>query len=113
MDISIGGRKQLGVAVLQIPAGDDAWVEFDADDWHVKLHLLFVDDPEKGENTFSLDPQDDHAVLMFSNWSHSLPGTTGQPMAFGETNGKKVSLLISGFAIEKFKSLTLSFFWEN
>ena len=113
MDITVGGRKLIANAILQVPKGEDAWIEFPAGTWNVRLHIKFVDDDAETEQKFTIEPSDDHAVIEFKNWNQSVPGASLTPNVFGETDGRKVSFILSGFSVEGFKFMNFSFFWEN
>lgn len=110
--ITVGGRELITTAILQVPEGEDAWIEFPAGTWNVRLNVKFVDDKEDASNSFTLESNDDHAVLTFKNWNYSLPGAILKPFLLGETDGKKIAFLFSGYAVTGFKRLDLSFFWE-
>jgi len=113
MKITVGSRELITTAVLQIPDGEEAWVEFEAGTWNVRLNVRFVDDKEDPTQSFSLEGMDDHAVLTFKNWSNSLPSAIPKPFKFGETDSRKIAFLFSGYAVADFKRLDISFFWEN
>ncbi|HRE72600.1 MULTISPECIES: DUF6864 domain-containing function [unclassified Candidatus Accumulibacter] len=112
MKITVGKREQIASATLLVPAGEDAWIEFTAGTWDVRLHVLFVDNPEIKNPGFVLTAKDDHAVLTFNNWNSALPSAIAQPFELGQTNGRTVSFMLTGYAVERFKRLDFSFFWE-
>lgn len=113
MNILVGGRQQIASVSLLVPAGEDAWVEFTADTWDVRINVVFNDDKENPQQGFSLDGKDDHAVLTIKNWNTGLPAALTEPFSLGETEGKKVLFLFSGYAVGGLKRLDLSFFWEK
>jgi hypothetical protein len=113
MKITVGGRELITTAVLQVPDGEDAWVEFQAGTWNVRLNVRFVDDKEDLTKDFTLEGKDDHAVLTFKNWNHGLPGAVPKPFQFGETDSRKIVFVLSGYAVAGFKRVDISFFWEN
>lgn len=113
MNVKIGNRQQIAAAALQVPEGEDAWVEFVADGWNVRLNVRFVDNKDDPSQKFTLEAPDDHAALVFQNWNQALPGALPKPFLLGETNGRKVSFIFSGYAVQGFKFLNLSFFWEE
>jgi hypothetical protein len=112
MQVTIGNRKQIASAVLQVPEGEDAWLEFAANTWNVKLRVQFSDNKTDPTQRFSLRPEADHAVLVFENWNQATPGATARPFQIGKTEDRVVSMLASGYAVKGFKFLNLSFFWE-
>lgn len=112
MKVTVGNRNLIGTVNLHVPAGESAWIEFSADSWHVKLNIRFIDDP-KIDPGFTIEPSDDHAIVTFKNWNQSLPAATTQPQKFGEKDGKALSFILSGYAVEGLKVMTLSFFKEQ
>ena len=113
MKVTVGGREQIAHASLLIGRSEDAWIEFTADTWNVRLHILFVDDANDKEHGFTLLAKDDHAELTFRNWISQLPMAIEIPFALGETDGKKVVFLFDGFSVGGFKRIDFSFFWEE
>ena len=113
MKITVGARELINTAVLQVPDGEDAWVEFQAGTWIVRLNVKFIDDKEDSTKNFSLKGNDDHAVLTFKNWNNGLPGAIQKPLQFGETDNRKIVFLFSGYAVAGFKRVDISFFWES
>ncbi len=113
MKITVGGRELITTAVLQVPEGEDAWVEFQAANWNVRVNVKFIDDKEDSTPNFSLEGKDDHAVLTFKNWNNSLPSAISKPFQFGETDSRKIVFIFSGYAVAGFKRMDISFFWEN
>jgi hypothetical protein len=113
MKITVGSRELITSAVLLVPDGEEAWVEFEAESWNVRLNVRFVDDKENPTQSFSLVGKEDHAVLTINNWKNSLPGAITKPALFGETDGRKIAFLFSGYDVAGFKRLDISFFWES
>lgn len=113
MKITVGGRELITTAVLQVPDGEDAWVEFQAGTWNVRLNVMFIDDKEDSTQSFSLSGKDDYAVLIFKNWNNGLPAAIAKPFQFGETDSRKIAFIFSGYAVAGFKRMDISFFWEN
>lgn len=113
MKITVGGRELITTAVLQVPDGEDAWVEFKAGAWNIRLNVRFIDDKEDPAQSFSLEGKGDHAVLTLKNWKSGLPGAIPEPFQFGETDSRKIVFIFSGYAVAGFKRIDISFFWEN
>ena len=113
MKITVGSRELITSAVLLVPDGEEAWVEFEAKSWNVRLNVRFVDDKENSTQDFSLEGKEDYAVLTLKKWNHSLPIAIPKPVPFGETDGRKIAFLFSGYDVAGFKRLDISFFWEN
>ncbi|KQB56821.1 MULTISPECIES: DUF6864 domain-containing function [Acidovorax] len=113
MKITVGGRELITTAVLQVPDGEDAWIEFQAGTWNVRLNVKFVDDKEDSTQRFFLEGKDDHAVLTFNNWNNGLPSAIPKPFPFGETDNRKIAFVFSGYSVAGFKRLDISFLWET
>jgi hypothetical protein len=113
MKVLVGGRELITTAVLQVPEGEDAWVEFKVNQWDVRVNVRFIDSTQDTEQAVNLEGKGDHAVLVLKNWNYTLPAALPEPMAFGETDGRKVVLALSGYAIQGFKRIDLSFFLEK
>jgi hypothetical protein len=113
MKITVGGRELITTAILQVPDREDAWVEFQAGTWNVRLNVRFIDDHEDSAQNFSLEGKDDHAVLTFKNWNNGLPSAIPKPLAFGEIDSRKIAFIFSGYTVPGFKRVDISFFWES
>ena len=111
MKITIGGREQIGHASLLVPKSDDAWLEFGADAWNVRIHVVFVEDPDEKDHGFTLRGIEDYAELTFKNWNRSLPAAIDEPFELGRTAGRKIEFLFTGYAVGAFKRIDFSFFW--
>lgn len=112
MKVTVGGSVQVASCEVHVLAGQSAWIEFDAEQWRVKVNLVFIDD-NSGTNEITITPAPDHAVVSFRNWKQGLPGGTTTPLKLGETNGRKLHLMCSGFAVQNLKVMSLSFLLEN
>ena len=112
MEIKIGGRKHIGSASLLVPKDEEAWLEFTADTWNVKIDIIFVDD-ESSEEGFTIEAKDDHALFTVKNWKNSLPMAIETPYGLGEVNSKKIVFLFTGYSVGSLKRMDFSFFWEN
>lgn len=113
MKITVGGRELITTAFLQVPDGEDAWIEFQAGSWTVRLNVTFIDDNEDSNKNFTLEGKDDHAVLTFKNWNNGLPAAIPKPLPFGETDNRKIVFVFSGYGFAGFRRMDISFFWEN
>lgn len=112
MNITIGGRKLITTALLHVPDNEDAWVEFQAETWNVRLNIKFIDNKESSAQSVSLEGKEDHAVLTLRNWNNGLFSAIPKPLELGETNQKKIAFIFSGHAVPGLKRLDISFFWE-
>lgn len=113
MKITVGGREHITTAVLQVPDGEDAWLEFQAGTWRVRLNIIFIDDKEDSSQNFSVKGVDDHAVLTFKNWNRGLPAAVSKPFQLGEADNRNIVFIFSGYAVAGLKRLDISFFWES
>lgn len=113
MKILVGGREQIGQATLLVPALSDAWIEFGAGTWSIRINVQFVDDKDNPAQSFDLNGKDDYAVLVVKNWTNPLPMAIEQPFLLGETDGKKVVFLFTGYSVGGLRRLDFSFFWEK
>ncbi len=112
MKIIIGGREQIASATLLVPDSNDAWLEFLAGSWKVKIRVTFIDDKDNPRQEFKLEGRGDHALMVIRNWNNSLPMGIDRPMDFGEVDGRKIVFLFTGYAFAGLKRLEFSFFWE-
>lgn len=108
--IKIGGRQVIDTASLIVPKGEDAWLEFKAGTWDVKLRLVFVDEDE-GNSSWSISPAGDHAVITFTKWSSPLGLGIVEPATVGEADGRKLQFLCEGSSLGSAKKLDFQFFW--
>jgi hypothetical protein len=113
MRVTIGGRELIHSFSLFVPSGNDAWIEFLAGTWNVRLQLVFEEDTENKEARFDLIGKGDHALLSVKNWSNSLPSAIEKPVSLGENDGRKIVFIFSGYAVGELKRFDLSFFWEK
>lgn len=113
MRVTVGGRELIQSFSLFIPDGDDAWIEFMAGAWNIRLNITFEEDAEDKSARFNLVGKGDHAALNIKNWNNALPSAIEKPVPVGESNGRKVSLIFSGYAVGGLKRFDLSFFWES
>lgn len=111
MKVTIGGREQIANISLLIGKSEDAWIEFAADTWNVRLHVVFIESADKKDQGFQVLGKDDHAELTLKNWNSSLPVAIESPHTLGEVNGKTVVFLFTGYTVEGFKRVDFSFFW--
>lgn len=113
MTARIGKFNIIHSQLLLIPDGADAWVEFRAKNWDVKLKFLLVEDKENpNESTFDLTAEEDHGVITLKNWSHSLGMSFKEPVDFGSTDGEKVYFMAFGHKVGNVTKLELQFYME-
>jgi hypothetical protein len=111
LKVTIGGREQIANTSLLIGRSEDAWIEFKADTWNVRLHVLFIENADEKDQGFQLLGKNDHAELTFKNWKSSLPAAIETPFTLGEVNGKTVVFLFTGYTVGGFRRIDFSFFW--
>jgi len=114
LKVTVGGREQIFATTLLIPNGEDAWIEFAADTWNIRLNIVFVDNKEDTTSRYDLTGNSDHGVLTLQNWNNSFSMGSATPISIGHTDkGRNVCAMINGHSIEGTKKLDISFFWEK
>ncbi len=113
MRVTIGGREIIQSFSLLVPGSEDAWLEFRADDWNIRLRITFEDDPSTTSSRFDLTAKGDHAHLSVKNWNNSLPSAIEQPVQLGQSGNRRVLFLFSGYAVGTLKRFDLCFLWEK
>jgi len=114
MKAKIGDLEVIHSQILLIPKGSDAWVEFRAMNWDVKLHFILIDDEENiNESSYRLVGQDDHALFELKNWKSPLGISFSEPMEFGSTEGKSVSAMVIGYSVGNLIKLETQFYLED
>ena len=108
MNLRVGDREHIASASLLVPNGEDAWIEFKADSWNVKLNVIFIDDDASVEG-FNIEGKDDFAIITLKNWKNSLPMAIETPYSLGEINGKKIVFLFTGYCVGTLKKIDFSF----
>jgi hypothetical protein len=111
--VTIGGRELIQSFSLLIPKGEDAWLEFEAGSWKIRLRVLFEYDTTNPHARFNLIGKVDHAELSVINWNNALPYAIDTPAILGDNAGRKVVFLFTGYAVGGLKRFDLSFFWEK
>lgn len=111
MKVKVGGRELIASFRLLVPEGEDAWVEFTAGTWNVRINVKYDDDAGDA-GTFDLIGKGDHAVLLLKKWINAFPAVTETPVLLGETEGRKVVFQLQGVSVKKVKSLDMFFYWE-
>ncbi|WP_126146820.1 DUF6864 domain-containing function [Synechococcus elongatus] len=112
MGVTVGGRELIEAFSLLVPWGDDAWINFAAGDWDVRIRIIFEDDKDDQTPRFDFSGKDDHALLCFKNWNSSLPSAIEKPVPLGQVDGREIVFLFSGYTIGSLKHIDFMFFWE-
>jgi hypothetical protein len=114
--VTVGGRERIAEVSLTIPNGEDAWLEFAAGTWNVKLHIVFVDiegEVAPSQTKVGLEGKGEYGVLTFTNWKSAEPITLEKPVKLGKSEGRQVVMMVRGEDLGAVKALNLSFFWEG
>lgn len=113
LKVKIGSRERVGEISLTVPKGEDAWVEFKALTWDMKIHLVFEDsDDVKAESSWSLRGKSDYAEITFKNWVSAQGMSVPEPVELGSINGRSIIMFVHGRIVPGFKLVNLSFFDE-
>ena len=113
MKARIGRFEVIHSQLLLVPEGAEAWVEFMALDWEVKLKIILdTDDESPDESRFNISGEDDYGVIKLINWDGELGMSFREPVDFGSTNGKKVYFMASGHKIGNIIKLDFQFYME-
>lgn len=113
LKVTIGGRERVGEISLTVPKGEDAWVEFKALSWDMKIHLVFEDSEDgKPEPSWSLRGKGDYAEITFKNWVSAQGLSVVEPVELGSINGRAIIMFVHGRVVPGFKLVNLSFFDE-
>jgi hypothetical protein len=117
LKIKIGDADLLTEASLVIPEGKDAWVDFQVDDWNVRVHILVsnnvMENGKKRNSGVKMVGHDDHAELEFVNWDYPIDMTIDKPVGIATHKGRRISCLIDGRAPSpKMRSVRIFFLWE-
>jgi hypothetical protein len=109
--MKIGGRKVVHTASMIVPKGEEAEIEFNVDNWNIKLKILFIrNNDSDNANGMSLEVVDNNPQLSLINWSNSLGTATIKPAELGTSNnGKKVSFMLSHWLIGETNKLDIQF----
>jgi len=114
MSSKVGNLEIVHSQLLIIPEGQDAWVEFRVADWDVKLHLVFVDDDDKpNETAYRMTGNDDHALFELRNWKSPLGMAFSEPVEIGSTENVVVSMMAIGHSFNGTMKVDLQFYRED
>ncbi|EHK2775603.1 hypothetical protein OL322_004079 [Vibrio vulnificus] len=109
MTARVGNLTVLSTETLLIQDGNDAWVEFEAEDWHVQLRVVLKDIASESDSTTTITGQEDHGVITLTNFGLD-GGTSFPPVAMGQTNNKDVYVAGFGESVGDVKKITLQFY---
>ncbi len=112
MTVKVGGREQIASFRLLVPEGEDAWIEFTAGTWNIRINIQF-DDNAGESGTFDLTGMGDYAILLLKKWVNPLPAVNERMVLLGETDGRKVVFQLYGSAVRGVKCLDMFFYWEK
>lgn len=113
LKVTIGKRERVGDVSLTIPNGEDAWVEFKALNWDMKIHIIFEDlEDKKAPSSWSLRGKGDYAEITFKNWISAQGMSIPEPVELGSVNERSIMMFVHGRIVPGFKLVDLSFFDE-
>lgn len=115
MKIKIGTKEVVFTASLIVHAGADAWIEFTADTWNVKLKLEFVDDADtlKDGTGIVVSAENGHGLIKFVRWKNSLGTANTNPFTLGTTKeGRKVTFSAAHWLIGNVNKMDIQFYIE-
>lgn len=113
MKVVIGGRERIASFSMSIPMNEDAWVEFQAGDWAMRVKIVLEDAEHQGEvASMRIDGKDDYALLTLVNWKNHLP-VTFKPFLIAKHTLGDIVLLAWGHTIGDATLVNLDFVWEK
>lgn len=114
MKVTVGGRERIQSFSLAILPGEDAWIEFFADDWLVRLNLVLESDPSHGDvSRVRIEGAGDHAILKIVNWDGPLPIAFTTPIVIGHHAKGDLVAIAHGHSVNRVALVNLDFFWGN
>ncbi|WP_445679366.1 hypothetical protein [Radicibacter daui] len=111
MNVTVGGRRQIETATLQVPSGEDAWVEFSVDGIDIKINVKFATDDRSDGGRFEFTSPEGYGVLTIYNLNSNLPMSSMNPFLIWSRDGREILINFSGYDVQGFKFLVISFFW--
>ncbi|WP_374277868.1 DUF6864 domain-containing function [Azonexus sp.] len=94
----IGKLEIIDTRTLIVPPKETAWLTLVAKGWAVKLNIVF--EPLAAEQGVRIEPQTDHARIVFSKWDNSLGSATIIPVELGtHSNGEKLYFMATHYLI--------------
>lgn len=111
MKLKVGKRKVIHTVTLIVPSGEEAWIEFNLDNWNIRLKILFeVTSDKSKQREINIKATDDYGIIIFKNWTNSLGTATRVPVEFGKTsNGRDLLFMASHSLIGDVNKLDLQF----
>lgn len=113
MQLTIGGRQQITQCTVLVPDGEDAWIEFSAGAWNVKINLIFEKSADESSQSFTLIGESDHAILKIKNWNNSLPMAIGSTYPLGTVGGRGIEMIFTGYSVGGLSKIEFIFMWEK
>ena len=94
----IGNLEVIDTRTLIVPGKETVWLTLVAKGWPVKLNIVF--DPTAVEHGVRIEPQPDHARLVFAKWINSLGTATRTPVEIGtHSSGQKLYFMATHYLI--------------
>ncbi len=112
MTARVGNLTVLSTETLIIQNGNDAWIEFDAEGWHVKLNVVLQDVEPRNKSTTTITAKEDHGVITLTNFGLE-GGASFSPIRMGETGGKGIYFSGFGESVGDVKKITLQFYIKD
>ncbi|EGR1057292.1 hypothetical protein CGT81_03560 [Vibrio cholerae] len=109
MTTRVGNLTVLLTETLLIQDGNDAWIEFYAEDWHVRLNIILQDNESESDSTTTITGKGDHGVITLTNFAIN-GGTSFPPIVMGQVNGKDVYISGFGEVVGDVKKITFQFY---
>lgn len=113
MKAKVGKYVVIHTQTLLIPNGQEAWIEFQALSWHVKLKLLLtIDSNNPNDSRYEIYGEEDYGVVKLINWDASTMAFK-EPNQFGKTEGKNIFIMVFGTRIGDTTKLDVQFYKEE
>lgn len=94
----IGSFDIVDTRTFIVPPNESIQLSLNALGWIVKLHIAF--EPSAPANGIRVEPQSDHARIVFSKWDSSLGSATKAPVELGRhSNGRKLYFMATHYMI--------------
>ncbi|PHX06117.1 hypothetical protein [Vibrio splendidus] len=93
MAATIGGMQVIHTETILLPHDQEAWIEFKAINWDVKLKLVLKKNSDENISTTTVEAIDDYGLFTLTNFEGI--GVSFPSMKMGETEDR--SLFVSGF----------------
>lgn len=94
----IGKLEIVDTRTLIVPPNEEVWMTIVAKGWTVKLNIVF--EPLGSEHGVRIEPQKDHARIVFSKWENTLGTATRVPAELGtHSSSEKLYFMAAHYLI--------------